>query len=137
MPYCLLDVMEKLDLPYHQINIDRLVIESVYSAISKKSAESPHNPVSLLSISNELKIDQALVKEIFMILYLYGYMKASFLPRCRSCDKVVGRDEESVETIYEKADNGDYGYCVGCTNLVGHKDDLEIELLFWLPQYAD
>ena len=126
--------MGSLNIPYHNMSVDKSTVEKVYSAIGKKASEKPTTSIDIRSISSDLRFSPAIVKEAFLILQLHGYLKATFLPRCKICDKAVGKDEASVAIIIGKAEKGEYNYCVGCHELISRKEDLEIQLLFWLPK---
>lgn len=126
--------MGSLEIPYDKISVDKATVEKVYSEIDKKAEQSPETSINIRSISNETEFSPAIVKDTFLILHLYGYLKATFLPRCKRCDRALANAEESVELLYKKAEKGEYSHCVGCHEDICGKDDLEIQLLFWLPK---
>jgi hypothetical protein len=126
--------MNSLNIPYDKITVDQETIERVYFAIDRKASEKPDSSIDIQSISNDLRFTPATVKETFLILHLYGYLKATFLPRCKKCDKVIGEPAESVEILYNKADQGEFDFCVGCYEEIVGREGLTIQLLFWLPK---
>ena len=121
-------------IPFEEAGIDRTKGEIVSKVIDRLLAECPNRPIDIQNVSESSGVPSDAVKRVLYLLLGLRLLKATFLPRHRACDRVIGEQELSVQRIIEKAQTGQYGpYCMLCTQPIDGEVDIEVQILFWKP----
>jgi hypothetical protein len=119
-------------ISFEEIGIDEDVGQSVVQAIGEFAAQHPSSSIRIDSISALIDIPANVVKQIFYTLLAYRLLKATFIPRHRICGNVIGPQEKSVQAIFDRVTEGNL-ICIHCGESVDNLDDVQIQLIFWMP----
>jgi hypothetical protein len=121
-------------IPYEEAGIERVAGEAVSHAIDHLLKEYPEKSVDVQQVSELSGFPPVTVKKVFYLLLGLRLLKATFLPRHKGCDRVIGPPEISVQMINYKAQAGQYGSnCMLCAQTIEGEQDIEIQMLFWKP----
>lgn len=121
-------------IPYEEAGIDEASGIKVSLAIDRILNEWPDRPIDVQKVSESSGVPGGIVKRVFYLFLALRLLKATFLPRHRACDRVIGDWESSVEMINDKARTGQYGsHCMLCAEPIEGEGDIEIQIVFWKP----
>jgi hypothetical protein len=126
--------MMSKDVPWQGTGIDESTGKRVVAAIEHLIAANPNVAIDIQKVSEAVGLPGNIVKSVFYILLSQRELKATFIPRHRFCGRVIGEQENSVEMIHDKAENGDFGYwCTLCGEPIEGPQDIETQIIFWRP----
>lgn len=121
-------------IPYEEAGIERVMGETVSQVIDRLLKEYPGKSIDVQQVSELSGLPTIIVKKVFYLLLGLRLLKATFLPRHKACDRVIGQSETSVQIINQKARTGQYGSnCMICTQTIEGEQDIEAQILFWKP----
>ena len=119
-------------VPFQDIGIEQNVGERVVRSIDSFLSKCPNRPIDIRTVSDAVGVSGTTVKRVFYALLTLRLLKATFIPRHRTCGYQVGGQERSVEVIWKKAKSEEY-WCVHCAEPIENPSDLEIQIVFWRP----
>lgn len=123
---------ETVTIPFHEIDIDPELGETVIRAIQLSIDSHADQAISLRAIVEQTGFPGNEVKDVFFALLTLRYLKPTFLPRHTNCKSAIGRQEKSVEEIRLKFGEGEYPtLCARCHEEIADFNDLDIEIIFW------
>lgn len=121
-----------MGIPFHEINIDPELGNTVVRAIGTYIQEHPGMSISLQKVIEQTGLIGEEVRDVFFTLLTLRYLKATFSPRHTACGSVIGPQEKSVADIQNKLEAREYPeICARCQEDILDFDDLEIEIIFW------
>ena len=119
------------DIPFEEIGIPLEVAENIVNTIRSSASVRPNAPIEIQEVSETTGYLGTTVKEVFFTLLAFRLLKATFLPRHRSCGNIVGTQEVSADLVRQKAQNEEY-FCLHCSEPID-AEDVEIQIAFWKP----
>jgi hypothetical protein len=123
------------NLPYREAGIDEMAGEKVSKEIARVAEERPGKTIDVQKICELSGVSGEIVKQVFYLLLGFRLLKATFFPRHRNCERVIGQEEPSVKTIKQKANAGQYGpNCSFCGGPAESEQDIIIEIRAIAPQ---
>ncbi len=125
--------MNLSEIPYRKIGIKEDDGERIVKTIQKISSERPHNSIEIQTITDAVGLPAIEVKKIFYMLLGLKLLKATFIPRHKACDHVIGTQEHSVGIIMEKVNQGTIDWCNYCQEPINGPEDIDIQIIFWKP----
>ncbi|GEM_PF-2495809 len=121
-------------IPFKEAGIEENIGIRISGEIDKFTTKRPNASIDIQKVSEAVGSPAMTVKRVFYLLLGMQLLKATFLPRHKACDGIIGQQETSVEMISHKALNGGYGsFCPLCFEPFETSKDIEIQIVFWKP----
>jgi hypothetical protein len=119
-------------VPFEEIGVESDDGNLVLAAVQAFVTQHPARSIPITEVSQSSGVPGPTVKCVLFALLALNCLKSTFRPRHRECDHIVGRPEQSVRIIQEKALEGQY-WCPHCMHPVDGPEDIDIEILFRKP----
>jgi len=114
----------------NDVGVPEEIINDTLTAINTLYKTHPRNNITVQSITKITRHDIGVTKKILYVLLGLRKITATYLPRHKKCNKVIGAEETSVEVIQHMANNNAY-ICGNCIQKIWQFQEVDVEILFW------
>ncbi len=119
-------------ISFQDVEIEPDIGECVVQAINHLISERPNASIDIQKVAEAVGFPGTTVKPVFYMLLGLRLLKATFIPRHRTCGRMIAEQEQSAEVILEKARNEEY-WCIHCAEPIEGPQDIETQIIFWKP----